>query len=322
MAKIFVTRHIPGLGLEMLEKAGHELKINEEDRPLSEDELNKELSIGNYDGVLSLLTDKIDSKVFDSAPSVKAFSNYAVGFNNIDVKEAEKRGISISNTPGTSTNAVAEFTIALAMNIAKRVDEGDQFIRDGKYKGWNPNLLIGEEISGKTWGLVGAGRIGARVAEILVKGFEMKIIYHDIKRNEDLEKNYSAIFKENVEDLIKESDIISLHVLLDESTKHLMNKDRIAMMKSTAVLINTSRGPVVEEVAIVEALENKNIRGFATDVYELEPTLADGLKELPNVVLTPHIASATEEARNAMSVQAAENLIEFFAGREPKYKVV
>ncbi len=319
--KIYVTRHIPGPGIDLLKKAGHELKINEEDRPLTDEELLTELSSNQYDGVLSLLTDKIDAKVYDTAPSVKIFSNYAVGFNNIDVEEAKKRGIVISNTPGTSTNAVAEFTIALAMNIAKRVDEGDQFIRDGKYKGWNPNLLIGEEISGKTWGLIGAGRIGSRVVEILTKGFGMKIIYHDIKRNEELEKNFGAEFKENVDDLIKESDIISLHVLLDDSTKHLMNKERMAMMKSTAVLINTSRGPVVDEVAIVEVLKNKKIRGFATDVYEMEPNLAEGLKELPNVVLTPHIASATEEARNAMSVQAAENLINFFTGREVKYLV-
>jgi glyoxylate reductase len=321
MAKIFVTRHIPGAGIQMLKDAGYELKINEEDRPLTEEELIAELEAEKYDGILSLLTDKIDAKVFDSAPSVKIISNYAVGYNNIDIEEAKRRNIVISNTPGTSTNAVAEFTIALAMNIAKRVDEGDQFIRDGKYKGWNPNLLIGEEILNKTWGLIGAGRIGGRVAEILYKGFGMKIIYHDIKRNEDLEKNCGAEFKENVEDLIKESDIISLHVLLDESTKHLMNTERIAMMKKTAVLINTSRGPVIDEVAIVSALKDKKIRGFATDVYEMEPSLADGLSELPNVVLTPHIASATEEARGAMSVQAAENLIEFFAGRNPKYLV-
>jgi glyoxylate reductase len=321
MAKIFVTRHIPGPGIDLLKKAGHELKINEEDRPLTEEELLGELASNQYDGVLSLLTDKIDVKVFDSAPNVKIVSNYAVGFNNIDLEEAKKRNIVISNTPGTSTNAVAEFTIALAMNIAKRVDEGDQFIRDGKYKGWNPNLLIGEEILNKTWGLIGAGRIGGRVAEILSKGFGMKIIYHDIKRNEELEKNFGAVFKENVEELIKESDIISLHVLLDESTKHLMNKERMAMMKTTAVLINTSRGPVVDEMAIVEVLKNKKIRGFATDVYEMEPNLAEGLKELPNVVLTPHIASATEEARNAMSVQAAENIINFFEGKEVKYCV-
>jgi glyoxylate reductase len=319
--KIYITRHIPGPGIDLLKNAGYELKINEEDRPLTEEELLGELSSNQYDGVLSLLTDKIDAKVFDSAPNIKIVSNYAVGFNNIDLEESKKRNIVISNTPGTSTNAVAEFTIALAMNIAKRVDEGDQFIRDGKYKGWNPNLLIGEEILNKTWGLIGAGRIGGRVAEILSKGFGMKIMYHDIKRNEELEKNYGAEFKENVEDLIKESDIISLHVLLDESTKHLMNKERMAMMKSTAVLINTSRGPVVDEVEIVEVLKNKKIRGFATDVFEMEPNLAEGLKELPNVVLTPHIASATEEARNAMSVQAAENLINFFEGREVKFRV-
>ncbi len=319
--KIYVTRHIPGAGIKMLQDAGYELKINEEDRPLTEDELITELSADKYDGILSLLTDNINSKVFDTSPDLKIVSNYAVGYNNIDLEEAKKRNIVIANTPGTSTNAVAEFTIALALNIANRVDEGDQFIRDGKYKGWNPNLLIGEEILNKKWGLVGAGRIGSRVAEILYKGFGMKILYHDIKRNDELEKDFGAEFKENVEDLIRESDIISLHVLLDESTKHLMNAERIGMMKNTAVLINTARGPVVDENAIVLALKNKRIRGFATDVFEFEPTLALGLKELPNVVLTPHIASATEEARGAMSVQAAENIMQFFEGKEVVNKV-
>ena len=321
MAKIFVTRHIPGKGLEMLKGAGHEITISETSRPLKQDELISELSKNTYDGVLSLLTDKIDSKIFDASPSTKIFSNYAVGFNNFDIKEAAKRGISLSNTPGTSTNAVAEFAVSLVLAVAKRVAEADEFMREGKYEGWNPELLIGEELRGKTLGLVGAGRIGSQVAYILHRGFDMKIVYHDIVRNTALETELTAEYKTTVEEVMKEADVISLHTLLDETTHHLINKSHIELMKPKAILVNTSRGPVVDEVALVEALKAKRIRGAALDVFEFEPTLAEGLKELSNVVLTPHIASATEEARNAMSVQAAENLIEFFAGREPKYKV-
>ena len=322
MAKIFVTRHIPGPGIEMLKNAGHEVVISEALKPMTQDELVSELSKNSYDGVLSLLTDKIDANIFDAAPSVKVFSNYAVGYNNFDVAEAKKRNIMLSNTPGTSTNAVAEFTMTLILNMAKRIDEGDRFMREGKYAGWTPEIFIGEEIKGKILGLVGAGRIGSQVAYQAQRGFGMKIIYHDIVRNVALETEHGAEYKATVEDVMKEADVVSLHTLLDETTHHLVNKSHIELMKTSAILINTSRGPVVDEVALVEALKDKRIRGAALDVFEFEPKLAEGLKELSNVVLTPHIASATEEARNAMSVQAAENLIEFFAGREPKFKVV
>ncbi len=322
MTKIFVTRHIPGKAVEMLTAAGHEVSVSSLQRPLSQDELISELSKNNYDGVLSLLTDKIDANVFNAAPSVKIFSNYAVGFNNFDLAEAKKRSVVISNTPGTSTNAVAEFTMTLILNAAKRIDEGDQLMRDGKFEGWNPELLIGEEVKDKTLGLIGAGRIGSQVAYQAHRGFGMKIIYHDIVRNIALETEHGAEYKDTVEDVMKEADIVSLHTLLDETTHHLINKSHLELMKPTAILVNTSRGPVVDEVALVEALKTKRIRGAALDVYEFEPKMAEGLKELSNVTLTPHIASSTEEARNAMSVQAAENLIEFFAGREPKFKVV
>lgn len=321
MAKIFVTRHIPGPGIQMLKDAGHEVVVSEALKPMTQEEIISELSKNTYDGVLSLLTDKVDAALFDAAPNVKIFSNYAVGFNNFDLAEAKKRNITLSNTPGTSTNAVAEFTMTLILNMAKRIDEGDRFIREGKYEGWNPEIFIGEEIKGKTLGLIGAGRIGSQVAYQAQRGFSMKIIYHDIVRNVSLETEHGAEYKETVEDVMKEADVISLHTLLDETTHHLVNKSHIELMKPSAILINTSRGPVVDEVALVEALKNKRIRGAAIDVYEFEPKLADGLKELSNIVLTPHIASATEEARNAMSVQAAENLIEFFAGRQPKFKV-
>lgn len=322
MAKIFVTRHVPGPGLELLKNAGHELVISEVDRPLTQDELVGELSKTQYDGVLTLLTDTINGKIYDAAPSVKVYSNYAVGFNNIDIDEAKKRGIAIGNTPGTSTNAVAEFAATLVLNVAKRVNEGDDFIRAGKYAGWNPNLLIGTEIRGKTFGLIGAGHIGSQAAETLVKGFGMKVIYEDLVQNAFLEKDLGAERKATVEDVLKEADVVSLHVLLNESTHHLINKERLALMKPGAILVNTSRGPVVDELALIEALKNKQIRGAGIDVYEFEPNISEELKSLSNVVLTPHIASATEQTRDAMSIQAAENLIEFFAGRPVKYKVV
>ncbi len=322
MAKIFVTRHIPGVGIQMLKDAGHEVVVSEASRPMTQEELVSEFSTNKYDGVLSLLTDKIDSHIFDVASTTKIFSNYAVGYNNFDLEEAKKRGITISNTPSTSTNAVAEFTMTLILNTAKRIDEGDRFMREGRYEGWNPELFVGEEIQGKTLGLIGAGRIGSQVAYQAHRGFGMKIIYHDIVRNLALETEHGAEYKATVDEVMKEADIVSLHTLLDASTHHLVNKSHLEMMKSTAILINTSRGPVVDEVALVEALKAKKIRGAAIDVFEFEPQMAEGLKELSNIVITPHIASATEEARNAMSIQAAENLIEFFAGKEPKYKVV
>lgn len=318
MAKIYVTRKIPGSAVEMLKNKGHILTVNFEDRPLSKDELKKELSRDSYDGVLCLLHDAINAEVFDAVPTAKMYANYAVGFNNVDVVEAKKRGITVTNTPSDAVNeSVAEHAFALLLALAHRIAEGDSFVRSGKYTGWNPNLLIGSDIKGKTLGVIGAGRIGSYVIEKAVRGFGMKIVYFDVVRNEHIEKEFGATFLSSVEEVLKVSDAVTLHVLLNDSTKHLINSERLALMKPTALLVNTSRGPVIDERALVSALKSKSIGGAALDVYENEPALTAGLQELPNIVLTPHIASATVGAREDMSRIAAQNLIDFFDGKRP-----
>ncbi len=311
MKKIYVTRAIPEVGIKMLRDKGYEVDINEKDRPLTQKELIKRLSKKPYDAVLSLLTDQVDSKVFDAAPSVKIFANYAIGFNNFDVAEAKKRGIVLTNTPGGGADRVAEHTWALILALSCRLVEGDTYLRKGKYVGWDPLLLHGTKLAQKTLGILGTGRIGADVAHRAKNGFGMNVAYYDIKRNEQLEKDYGAQFYPTVEEVLAVSDVVSIHVPLMESTHHLMNAERLAKMKKGAFLINTSRGPVIDEVALVSALQNGVIRGAGLDVFEFEPKMAKGLAKLPNVVLTPHIASATEEARLDMATLAASNIISF-----------
>ena len=320
--KIFVTRKIPEAGIKLLKDAGHEVDISEKDRVLTKEELVSALKIKEYDAVLPLLTDTIDADVYDAVPTAKIFANYAVGYNNIDIEEAKKRGITITNTPGVLTETVAEHTVAMILATTQRIAEGDRFTRAGKYDGWAPMLLLGMSLRGKILGVVGAGRIGSAVANTMSKGFGMNIIYFDIKKNEEFENATGGEFRETVEDVLKEADVVTLHVPLLDSTKHLINKERLEMMKQTAYLINSSRGPVIDENALVEALREKQIAGSALDVYENEPVLAEGLVELENVVLTPHIASATEETRQKMSEMAAQNIIEFLEGDTPPNTVV
>jgi glyoxylate reductase len=317
MLRIYVTRSIPGNAMEKLSAAGIEVDVNPHDRALTKEELKAALSAQPYDGILTLLTDQIDAEVFEAAPTVKIVANYAVGFNNIDIAEAKKRGIIVTNTPGDLTDSVAEHTFAMMLILTHRVLEGDAYMRQGKYKGWDPNLLLGREIKGQTLALIGAGRIGSRVAYHAVKGFDMRVIYYDVQRNESIEKEYGATYFDSVDAILPEADVVSLHVPLMDATRHLMNKDRLKLMKPGAFLINTSRGPVVDEAALVDALKNKTIRGAGLDVYENEPALAPGLSELSNVILTPHIASATEYAREEMSRLATDNLIAFFHRQTP-----
>lgn len=317
MAKIFITRKVPDAGIEKLKEKGYSIAVSPYDRVLAKDELVAELKKGRYDAVLCLLTDKIDAEVFDAAGTqVKIFANYAVGFDNIDLEAARERGIVISNTPDVLTDTVAEHTFALMLAIMHRVAEADRFTRAGRYKGWAPMLLLGTDLSRKTIGIIGLGRIGARVAHHAVRGFDVKIIYHDLKRNDAFEQEAGAEYKEQLEDLLREADVVSIHVPLLDSTRHLINAQRLAQMKPTAYLVNTSRGPVIDEAALVEALRTGTIKGAALDVYENEPALAPGLAELENVILTPHIASATEETRGKMSELAAENIIAVLEGGE------
>ena len=311
MKNIYITRQIPDSGVDMLRAKGYTIDMNMKDAIPSQAEIIEALQRKPYDAAITLLTDKIDATVFDVVPAIKLYANYATGFDNIDVAEAKKRGIFVTNTPGNYAFCIAEHTMSLMLALTTRIVEADYFVRAGKYVGWSPSNFVGTDLQGKTLGLIGAGRIGERVAHHASRGFDMPVIYYDVNRNEKIEKEYGAVYYPNVEDVLKQADVVSLHVPLLDSTKHLINESRLKLMKPTAFLINTARGPVVDESALVAALKNKTIRGAGLDVFEFEPKLAAGLAELPNVVLTPHIASARESARNEMAKVAAENVIEF-----------
>lgn len=315
--KIYITRQIPEAGIKRLEKKGYEVVVNPTDKVLKKEELITALKDKDFDAVLCLLTDKIDDEVLAAAGSkTKIFANYAVGVDNIDLPAAQKRGIVISNTPGVLTETVAEFTIGLIFAITKRIVEADEFIRRGKFIGWAPMLFLGSDLKDKTLGIVGLGRIGGEVARRMHDGFDMNIIYYDAKRNEELEKIYKVKYAD-LETLLKTSDVISIHVPLLPTTRHLIGAKEMAMMKPSAYLINSSRGPVIDEAALVEALRNKVIRGAAIDVYEKEPALTPGLADLDNIVITPHIASASLETRSKMAEMAADNIIAVLEGKTP-----
>ncbi|MBP6858478.1 MAG: D-glycerate dehydrogenase [Candidatus Pacebacteria bacterium] len=319
---VYITRVIPSIAVEMLKKRGYDVDVYPHDRVPSQREIIKALQKKQYDAVISLLTDKVDATLFDATPSVKLYANYATGFDNIDVAEAKKRGIQAANTPGNYAYTIAEHTLALMLGLTTRMVEADRFTRAGKYKGWSPMNLVGTDLKGKKLGLIGAGRIGERVAHHCYHGFDMEIVYHDINRNETLDHDYHARRCETVEEVLVQSDIVSLHVPLLDSTHHLMNELRLKMMKPTAFLINTSRGPVVDENALVKALQDGAIAGAGLDVFEFEPKLARGLNKLPNVILTPHIASARESARTEMAKVAAQNVIEFIEHGTVKNSVI
>lgn len=319
MPNIYVTREIPEGGLRLLREKFGKFDMNAEDRVLTREELLG--AVRGRDGVLCLLTDPIDAAVLDAAGSkCKIFSNYAVGFNNIDVAEASRRNIMITNTPGVLTDATADLAITLLFAAARRIVEGDTFTRAGKFKGWGPLLMVGQDITGKTLGIIGAGRIGANVAVKMAKGFGMKVLYSDKFANETLEKEIGAA-KVDLPVLLAQSDFISMHVNLTEETRHMIGAAQFALMKSTCVFVNTARGPVVNEKALVEALHSKQIFAAGLDVFENEPALAPGLAELPNVVIPPHIASATFWTRTRMAEMAAKNLIDALEGRMPEFCV-
>jgi glyoxylate reductase len=321
MARIYITRHIPDIGINLLRSAGHTVDVSMKDGVLTRDELLQALRAQPYDAVVPLLTDTIDAEVFAAVPTAKIFANYAVGYNNISLPDAQSHGVTITNTPGVLNDSVAEFTIALMLAVAKRVVEADTFTRTGSYKGWAPELLNGFDLKGKTLGILGAGRIGYEVARRAQHGFDMKVLYTDVAEVPAFHDALTATYKRTPEEVLREADVITLHVPLLPTTEHLMNAERIALMKPSAILINTSRGPVVDEAALVQALQKGTIRGAGIDVYEHEPALAKGLTALPNVVLTPHIASATEETRNEMSHMVAQNILDFLNGEVPPHVV-
>ncbi len=315
MPKVFITRQIPEKGINLLKEKGFDVSIGPEGK-ISKEELLE--GVKGVDAILSVLTEKIDGEVMEAAGSqLKIVANYAVGYNNIDVEEAKKRKVMVTNTPGVLTDSVADYAVALILSITRRVVEADKYTRGGNYKVWGPKLLLGGDIMGKTLGVVGLGRIGFAVAQRMKNGFGVKVIYYDIKRNEKFEKEQGFEYRE-LDDLLKEADFVSLHTALTEETKHLINKEKLELLKPTAYLINTSRGPVIDEAALIETLKEKKIAGAALDVFEKEPELMPGLTDLDNVIITPHIASATEGTRDKMSEMAAENVIAALEGKEPE----
>ena len=310
---VYVTRMLPQAAIDLL-KEHCQVEINPEDRVLAREELLEKVK--GRDAVLCLLTDTIDEEVLESAGlECRIFANYAVGYNNISVEAATKKGIIITNTPGVLTDATADLAWSLLFSVSRRVAESDKYTREGKFKGWGPMLFLGRDITGKTLGVIGIGRIGANFAK-KSKGFEMRILYNDIKPDEEFEKETGASYVDK-ETLLKESDFISVHVPLLPSTRHLIGEKEFKLMKKTAVLINTSRGPVVDEKALVKALKQGEIWGAGLDVFENEPLLEPGLAELDNVVIVPHIASATIETRTNMGLIAVRNIIAVFKGEMP-----
>lgn len=313
--KVFVTRVIPQPGIDLLRRAGLDVDVNESDTPLDHDALRH--AAESYDALVTLLTDHIDRSVLEAGKgNLKIVANVAVGYDNIDVDAATALGIMVSNTPGVLTDTTADFAWALIMSVGRRVCEGDAYFRAGKYRGWGIMLLLGGDIHGATLGIVGFGRIGQAVAR-RATGFGMTILYYDPIVEADGVAAELGARKVGLETLLRESDFVTLHTLLSPETHHLIGARELEMMKPTAYLINTSRGPVVDEAALVEALRRNTIAGAGLDVFEREPEPAPGLTELSNAVLTPHIASASVATRTRMATMAAENVIAASRGERP-----
>lgn len=319
---VFVTRQIPGPCFSLLTQAGFKVEVYEKDQIIPRRKLLKRIK--GKDAVITLLTDRVDADFFHAAGSqLKIVANYAVGFDNIDLKAAAQRGVMVTNTPGKLiSDSVAEHTFALIMAATRRIVESDKFARAGKYHGWSPTLFLGMQLKGKTLGLIGTGRIGMEVA---YRGMAMgmKIVYTDLQRNKELEAKTKAKFVKQGA-LLAAADVISLHVPLLPSTFHLISKRELSKMKRNAYIINTSRGPVIDEKALVVALERGQIAGAGIDVFECEPAIdcdltdTHELRKLANVVLTPHTASASMEARSEMGELAAKNVIAALKGKKPR----
>jgi glyoxylate reductase len=316
MAEILITRKVFREAVDLLEKERHTTDINDTDRILPTRELIKRA--GGKAGIICLLNDKIDASVMDELPSIKVISNIAVGYDNIDIAGATERGIMVTNTPGVLTETTADLAFALLVSAARKIPEADQYTRAGQFKNWQlMQEHMGVDIYGKTLGIVGMGAIGQAVARRAKKGFDMRIIYHSSSRNESAENELEAKYVA-FDELLAVSDFISTHVPLTKKTEHMFSTREFKKMKHSAILINTARGPVVDEAALVEALKDGRIRGAALDVFEEEPAVHPELIKLrENVVLTPHIGSASIETRLRMATMAALNMVEALKGNRP-----
>jgi glyoxylate reductase len=313
--KVLVTREIPEAGLRVLE--GFDVTVLHE-RPPTRDELLE--TVGGASGVLATATEKMDGEVMDAAgDGLRIIANMAVGYDNVDVEAARERGIIVTNTPGVLDETTADVAFMLVLAAARRLGEGERLLRAGKWEWWGPMQLRGLDVWGKTLGIVGMGRIGRAVAR-RGKGFGMEILYHNRSRSEDAEEELGARYVE-LEDLLRESDFVSIHTPLTQDTRHLISERELGLMKETAVLVNTSRGPVVDEAALADALAEGRIFAAGLDVYEEEPKVHPKLLELENAVLAPHVGSASVETRDRMATLAAENLAAVLRGQQPKTPV-
>jgi glyoxylate reductase len=320
MPKVYITGEIENNGIELLKRHGFETEKRAENQNLSHAHLKEIFS--RFEAVITLVSDKIDSEIIKaSSEDFRVISNYAVGFDNIDVLTAKRRGIIVCNTQGIASDSVAEHTFMLILACAKRVIEADRYVRAGKYTRWDPKLFVSPALWGQTLGIIGLGKIGIYVGHIGYGGFKMRILYSDVEASEDFELLTEAQ-RVSLERLLKESDVISVHAPLNEKTKHLISTEEFKLMKATAIIVNTGRGPIIDQDALITALKEKEIRAAGLDVYEDEYHVPQELKTLGNVVLTPHMASATVETREAMSRIAAQNIIDVFAGKEPEGLVV
>ncbi len=314
---VFVTREIPKPGIDLLLEKGCQVDVNPEDRTLTRDELVA--AVSGRDGFLAMITDTLDREALEAMKGIRVLSNCGAGFNHIDLAAANRMGILVTNTPGVLTDATADLTWALIFAVSRRIVEADKFTRQGRFKEWHPMAFLGGDLTGRTLGIVGAGRIGRAVA-LRSSGFGMTVLYTDGSTVPELESKVGARRVE-LDELLRQSDFVSLHVPLSPQTRHLMDGRALGLMKRSAYLINTSRGPVVDEKALADALRSGRIAGAGLDVYEHEPEIEPGLIGLDNVVLLPHIGSATLETRTRMSLMAAENLLEGLAGKKPKHLV-
>jgi glyoxylate reductase len=315
--RVFVTRHLPGGALDFLARHA-EVEWWPEDLPPPRNELLRRARTS--EGLLTLLTDRIDEDLLDQAPTLLVVSNMATGFDNVDVAAASRANVLVTRTPGVLSETTAEFTMALIFAAARRVVEGDRQTRGGEWKTWGPEILLGQDLAGSTVGLVGMGGIGAEVAR-RARALGMRIVYYSRSRKMALEQKYGMQFVE-LEELLRDSDFVSLHAPLTPETRHLINATTLSLMKNTAVLVNTARGPLVDQNALYAALIGGRIAGAALDVTDPEPIdPQDPLLRLPSVIVTPHIASASVATRSRMAMLATENLVQALNGRVPKHAV-
>ncbi len=313
--KVLITREIPEQGMQVLEQHHYECIVHKAVRPISRQRFMAEIK--EADAVISMLNDRIDARVLEAAPRLKIVANLAAGTDNIDIQACTDNNVVVTNTPEVLTEATAELAFALMLSSARHIIQADRYLRKGRFNGWDPLLFIGSALGGKTLGIIGMGKIGQAVAK-RARGFDMRIIYYN--RNPLPEEIAAPLNAEYLplDDVVSNADYLSLHLPYTEEVHHLINKERLEMMKPGAHLINTARGAHVDEKALVKHLKNKKIAGAALDVFEREPLIAPGLADLENVTILPHIGSATFEARAAMAQMAAESICAVFAGEKPR----